>query len=76
MQFLAEKVRTREVNHRIKWREFVEIAKENESYVNMVGQTGTTPREMFEVEMNKEKDILKKNKSWFKSLIKVSIKYQ
>lgn len=57
---------------RTKWKEFVKLNKENPVFVNLIGQPGTSPHEFFEHFVNEEKEILKKHKPSFKTLIKVT----
>ena len=54
-----------------KWREFVKMVREDPRYTNLVGQLGSTPREIFEDVVNEERDLLKVHKSPFKQLVKV-----
>jgi FF domain len=50
----------------MKWRDFVRIVREDPRYVNLVGQPGSTPREIYEDALNEERDLLKLHKAPFK----------
>jgi hypothetical protein len=60
------------VTHRTKWREFVKAHKDDHVYLNLVGQPGSTPHELFVDALVEEGEILKKHKPAFKHMIKVS----
>ena len=64
-------MRSRQVTHKNKWRDFVrQFGKDDPRYMNLVGQLGSTPHEIWEDLIAEEVDILKIHKPGFKSLIK------
>jgi hypothetical protein len=50
----------------------VKIYRDDPRYFNLVGQGGSTPREIFEDAINEERDILNVHKAPFKALIKAN----
>lgn len=73
MSLLSEKLSSRELTQHVKWGDFATTLKDDSRYANMVGQPGSTPRELFEDALFEEKEILKAHKKPFKSFIKVSV---
>jgi len=67
---VSEKLQNRDITHETKWNEFVKAYKEDPRYVNLVGQVGSTPHEIFDDLVNEERDLLNFHKAPFKQLIK------
>lgn len=67
---VSEKLQNRDITHETKWSEFVKIYKDDPRYVNLVGQQGSTPHEIFDDLINEERDLLNMHKAPFKQLIK------
>eukprot|EP00347_Sterkiella_histriomuscorum_P007645 403348123 len=70
VKLLEEKLQSRELTHRSKWKNFVKEFKDDQRYTNLVGQSGSTAHELFEDALNEEKELLRIHKPSFKSLIK------
>lgn len=69
---MQDKLKSREITHDTKWREFVRShLKDNPAYLNLVGQHGQTPHEIFEDALSEERDLLSMHKPPFKNLVKV-----
>lgn len=69
---IEELLQKREITHETKWNDFVKSYREDPRYSNLVGQTGSTPREIFEDAVNEERDLLNVHKAPFKALIKAN----
>ena len=72
-------VEEKKLNIDTKWNEFVYEIKDREEYLNMLGQEGSTPLELFQDKKNELKKDYKKVKKIFKEIInknKIEIKYQ
>ena len=69
---IQELLEKREITHETKWSEFVKTYREDLRYVNLVGQPGSTPHEIFDDALNEERDILNVHKAPFKALIKAN----
>jgi len=54
-----------------KWNIFVATIKDNPIYTNLVGQSGSSPKELFEDFILVEKDNFKRQKGTLKQIIKV-----
>lgn len=66
----------REITHETKWSEFVKAHLDDPIYLNLVGQLGSTPHEIFEDAISEERDLLNIHKASFKNLVKTnSIKF-
>jgi len=66
----------REITHETKWSEFVKVHLDDPIYLNLVGQLGSTPHEIFEDAISEERDLLNIHKASFKNLVKTnSIKF-
>ncbi len=66
MQYLMDKISARELTYQTKWKDFVQTIKDKDVYLNLVGQIGSTPRELFEDAVAEEKELLNVHKSAFK----------
>ncbi len=55
-ELLAEKIETGKLNHKAKWRAFLNNIKDDPRLLNMLGQQGSTPRELFEDKIEFLKD--------------------
>ena len=72
-------VEEKKLNIDTKWNEYVYEIKDREEYLNMLGQEGSTPLELFQDKKNELKKDYKKVKKIFKEIInknKIEIKYQ
>jgi pre-mRNA-processing factor 40 len=71
-------VEEKKLNIDTKWSEFVSEIKDREEYLNMLGQEGSTPLELFQDKKYELKKDYKKVKKIFKEIItknKIEIKY-
>ena len=78
-ELLQISVEEKKLNIDTKWSEFVKEIKEREEYLNMLGQEGSTPLELFQDKKYELKKDYKKVKKIFKEIIaknKIEIKYQ
>ena len=78
-ELLQISVEEKKLNIDTKWNEFVYEIKDREEYLNMLGQEGSTPLELFQDKKNELKKDYKKVKKIFKEIItknKIEIKYQ
>ena len=78
-EFLQISVEEKKLNIDTKWSEFVSEIKDREEYLNMLGQEGSTPLELFQDKKNELKKDYKKVKKIFKEIItknKIEIKYK
>ena len=78
-ELLQISVEEKKLNIDTKWSEFVKEIKDREEYLNMLGQEGSTPLELFQDKKNELKKDYKKVKKIFKEIIaknKIEIKYQ
>ena len=72
-------VEEKKINIDTKWRDYVLEIKDREEYLNMLGQEGSTPLELFQDKIYELKKDYKKVKKVFKEIItknKIEIKYQ
>ncbi len=67
---LKENIERGSLTYKTKWRHFVEQVKDDKRLFNMLGQNGSTPRELFEDQVEILKDNHKRVKDDFKKLIK------
>jgi len=78
-ELLQISVEEKKLNIDTKWSEFVSEIKDREEYLNMLGQEGSTPLELFQDKKYELKKDYKKVKKIFKEIItknKIEIKYQ
>ena len=78
-ELLQISVEEKKLNIDTKWNEFVYEIKDREEYLNMLGQEGSTPLELFQDKKDELKKDYKKVKKIFKEIInknKIEIKYQ
>ena len=78
-ELLQISVEEKKLNIDTKWSEFVKEIKDREEYLNMLGQEGSTPLELFQDKKYELKKDYKKVKKIFKEIIaknKIEIKYQ
>ena len=78
-EFLQISVEEKKLNIDTKWSDFVSEIKDREEYLNMLGQEGSTPLELFQDKKNELKKDYKKVKKIFKEIItknKIEIKYK
>jgi len=69
-ELLKEHIDRGTLTYKTKWRHFIEQIKEDKRLFNMLGQNGSTPRELFEDQIEVLKDNHKRIKEDFKKLIK------
>jgi pre-mRNA-processing factor 40 len=72
-ELLEESFRTRMLTIKHKWNKFVALIKTEPRYLNLVGQPGSTPKELFEDFIDTEKENFRRQKGALKTIIKVSI---
>ena len=78
-ELLQISVEEKKLNIDTKWSDFVSEIKDREEYLNMLGQEGSTPLELFQDKKNELKKDYKKVKKIFKEIItknKIEIKYK
>lgn len=78
-ELLQISVEEKKLNMDTKWREYVSEIKDREEYLNMLGQEGSTPLELFQDKIYELKNDYKKVKKIFKEIItknKIEIKYK
>ena len=78
-ELLQISVEEKKLNMDTKWREYVSEIKDREEYLNMLGQEGSTPLELFQDKIYELKKDYKKVKKIFKEIItknKIEIKYK
>ena len=78
-ELLQISVEEKKINIDTKWRDYVLEIKDREEYLNMLGQEGSTPLELFQDKIYELKKDYKKVKKVFKEIItknKIEIKYQ
>ena len=78
-ELLQISVEEKKLNIDTKWSEFVSEIKDREEYLNMLGQEGSTPLELFQDKKDELKKDYKKVKKIFKEIItknKIEIKYK
>ena len=78
-ELLQISVEEKKLNIDTKWSELVKEIKDREEYLNMLGQEGSTPLELFQDKKYELKKDYKKVKKIFKEIIaknKIEIKYQ
>ena len=78
-ELLQISVEEKKLNIDTKWSEYVLEIKDREEYLNMLGQEGSTPLELFQDKKYELKKDYKKVKKIFKEIItknKIEIKYQ
>ena len=78
-ELLQISVEEKKINIDTKWRDYVLEIKDREEYLNMLGQEGSTPLELFQDKIYELKKDYKKVKKIFKEIItknKIEIKYQ
>lgn len=69
-EMLNEKFRQGQFTIKTKWNKFVNQIKDDPRYLNMVGQAGSTPKELFDDFISAEKEIFKQQKGTLKQIIK------
>jgi len=69
-ELLKENIERGSLTYKTKWRHFVEQIKDDKRLFNMLGQNGSTPRELFEDQVEILKENHKRIKDDFKKLIK------
>lgn len=70
-ELLEESFRARLFTIKTKWNRYVVQIKSDPRYVNLVGQQGSTPKELFEDFINTEKENFRRQKGTLKTIIKV-----
>ena len=78
-ELLQISVEEKKLNMDTKWREYASEIKDREEYLNMLGQEGSTPLELFQDKIYELKKDYKKVKKIFKEIItknKIEIKYK
>ena len=78
-ELLQISVEEKKLNIDTKWSSFVNEIKDREEYLNMLGQEGSTPLELFQDKKNELKKDYKKVKKIFKEIItknKIEIRYK
>jgi pre-mRNA-processing factor 40 len=74
--FLQEKVEKNEINSKTKWKKFVKEIKDAPQYVDLIGQEGSSPRDLFNDVLEILKEDYKRNKEILKKILKAnSIKF-
>lgn len=69
-ELLRAKIALGEINHKTKWKNFVQTIKDSPEFLNLLGQTGSLPHELFE----DQQDLLIENHKSMKAEIKQHIK--
>jgi pre-mRNA-processing factor 40 len=69
-ELLIDRVNRGEISTETKWIDFVKKIKDEAEYYNLIGQEGSTPRELFEDLIIKLKENYKKNKEILKRILK------
>lgn len=74
--YLQNAVDKNEINSKTKWRNFVYQIKNDENYLNLLGQEGSTPKDLFDDVVSILKEDYKRNKDTLKKILKLnSIKF-
>jgi len=75
-EFLQEKIEMNELTIDSHWVNFVHSIKDSVEYLNLLGQEGSTPKDLFDDAINNLKEEYKKNKGILKKVLKQnSIKF-
>lgn len=69
-EMLEEKFRQGQFTIKTKWNKFVVQVKDDPRYLNMVGQPGSTPKDLFDDFIAAEKETFKQQKRTLKQIIK------
>ena len=78
-ELLQISVEEKILNMDTKWKDFVSKIKDKDEYLNMLGQEGSTPHELFQDKIQELKKEYKKIKKIFKDIIlknKIEFKFQ
>jgi len=67
---LKEHIARGDLSHKTKWKSFLEANKNDERFLNLITQHGSTPRELFEDQIELLKEAHKKNKDDLKKMLK------
>jgi pre-mRNA-processing factor 40 len=70
-ELLAESFRQGMFTIKTKWNQYVATVKDEARYLNLVGQFGSTPQELFDDFILAEKENFKRQKGTLKQIIKV-----
>ena len=73
-EMLDEHFRQGLFNIKTKWNKYVVLIKNEQRYMNLLGQPGSTPKELFDEFIQLEKENFKRQKATLKQIIKVNIK--
>ncbi len=74
--FLQSLVDRNEINSKSKWKNFVNVIKDDSNYINLLGQEGSTPKDLFDDVVSILKEDYKRNKDTLKKILKInSIKF-
>ncbi len=74
--FLQNAVDKNEINSKTKWKILVQRIKEESNYLNLLGQEGSTPKDLYDDVVSILKEDYKRNKDTLKKILKVnSIKF-
>jgi len=69
-EMLDEKFKQGLFNIKTKWNKFVSMIKDDPKYTNLLGQSGSTPQQLFEDFILREKENFKRQKGTLKQIIK------
>jgi pre-mRNA-processing factor 40 len=78
-ELLQISVEEKTLNMETKWRDYVQKIKDKDEYLNMLGQEGSTPLELFQDKIQELKNKYKKIKKIFKEIIvnnKIEFKFK
>ena len=71
--FLQNLVDKNEICSKSKWKSFVAKIKEDGNYLNLIGQDGSTPKDLFDDVVSILKEDYKRNKDMLKRILKVNL---
>ena len=69
---LSEKFGNKSLSIKTKWKDFAFCIQTDSRYTNLVGQPGSTPKELFDDFIQAEKENFKRQKGTLKQIIKTS----
>jgi len=71
-ELLRENIEKLSLTHKTKWKIFLNLINDEDRLLNMIAQNGSTPKELFEDQVESLKESYAKNKEDFKRMIKES----
>ena len=71
-EFLQNFVDKNELNSKFKWKNFVFKIKDDENYLNLLGQEGSTPKDLFDDVLSILKEDYKRNKDTLKKILEAN----